>query len=161
ATLAGSDTNDSVRIARDEVLKWARKKTIGLLPSQAWEHSSFEHLSGGRNCSAVRLTTEQEDIWSIRVEDPDKTVAGRIWTSEIAVVHKLGELGKFTLRLLVGSPELFLRLEPHVPGVVRQIVRSPGLLTGSIRLTDRPVPTRSERDTNLLIGALLDPGRKL
>ena len=109
----------------------------------------------------IRLASDDEDIWAVRVEDPDKTVPGRIWTSEMAVVRRLSEPGRFTLRLLVGSPEVTLKIEPHVPGVVRQIVKQPGLLAGAIRLTDRFVTARSDKDTNLLIDALLDPSRKL
>ncbi len=161
AALAGSDPNNSLGIARDEALKWARNKTVGKLPREAWEHDSFEHLCGGRNCSAVRIRSAGEDIWSIRVEDPDKRVAGRIWTSEISVLRREGEPARFTLRLLAGSPELNLEIEPHVPGVVRQVVKSPGLLAGTIRLTDNPVTARSDTDAELLIHGLLDPSRKL
>jgi hypothetical protein len=161
AVLAATSSDDAVRAARNEVLKWAQGKTPGKLPDEAWNHESFERLSGGRDCAAIRLRSGKEDIWAARVEDPDKTVPGRIWTTEVAVAQKAAEAGRFTLRLLVGSPEASLRIEPHVPGVVRQVVRSPGLLAGAIRLTDRPVVARSDRDTELLVSALIDPLRKL
>ncbi|MGO9124402.1 MAG: hypothetical protein ACLP6G_05880 [Terriglobales bacterium] len=161
AVLAGGDPNEAVKAARNEVLKWAQNRTTGRLPVEAWGHDSFEHLSSGRNCAAVRLTSDKEDIWAARVEDPDKTVPGRIWTSEISVARTVDEPGRFTLRLLVGSPEISLTVEPHVPGVVRQVVNSPGLLAGTIRLTDKFVTVRSDRDRDLLINALLDPSRRL
>jgi hypothetical protein len=160
ATLARNERKDSVQLGRNEVLKWAQNKTAGHLPSEAWTHDSFEHFAGGRNCAAVRLPSDLEDVWAIRIEDPDKTVPGRSWTSEIAVVRK-GDVGEFSLRLLVSSPETILNIEPHVPGVVRQIVNAPGLLAGTIRLTDRPVRARSERDAELLINGLLDPSRRV
>lgn len=161
ARLAGANPGDAVAAARNEALRWARNKTIGNLPSEAWDHNSFEHLSGGRNCAAVRLKSGDEDVWAARVEDPDKTVPGRIWTTEIAVTCMPGKAGRFTLRLLVGSPEVSLRTEPHVPGVVRQVVSSPGLNAGPIRLTDKVVVARSQRDAELLIDGLLNPSRKL
>lgn len=161
ARLAGADPANAVTAARNEVLRWARNKTIGNLPNEAWNHNSFEHLSGGRNCAAVRLKSGEEDVWAARVEDPDKTVPGRIWTTEIAVTCVPGKAGRFTLRLLVGSPEVSLRTEPHVPGVVRQVVNSPGLLAGTIRLTDKVVFARSQGDIELLISGLLNPSRKL
>ena len=161
AALAGDNQESAALIARNEALKWAQNKTIGKLPREAWEHKSFEHLAGGRNCAGIRLTSGTDDIWSIRVEDPDKQVAGRIWTSEIAIARKAQEPYKFTLRLLVGSPEISLKIEPHVPGVVHQILKSPGLLAGTIRLTDKQVVAKSDHDVDLLIKALLSPLRRL
>jgi hypothetical protein len=161
AALAGNHVENAIRLARNESLKWAQRKTPVDLPPQAWEQDSFEQLSGGRNCAAVRLRSAAEDIWAIRVEDPDKTVAGRIWTTEIAVFRRSNEPARFTLRLLAGSPESNLQIEPHVPGVVHQIVRSPGLVAGDMRLTDQHVVARSVQDTELLTAALLDSSRRL
>jgi hypothetical protein len=161
ATLAGNNPNLAVSVARKAVLQWAQNRTTGKLPDEAWRSESFEHISGGRNCSAVRLRADKDDIWIIRVEDPDKTIAGRIWTSEIAAFND-SEVGRFTLRLLVSSPESRLDIEPHVPGVVLQIIERPGLTAGNFnRLPKTPVLIRSENDANLLIDALLDPARRL
>jgi len=149
-------------IARTTVLKWVQARTVGRLPEPAWSHESFDHLAGGRDCSAVRLHGEGEDIWVLRAEDPDKTVAGRIWTSEIAIVKEPNQDPRFTLRLAVGSTEPTLTIEPHVPGVVLQLIQSPGLSSGKFQhLSDKPVVIRSEQAVQLLINALLDPARKL
>ena len=161
ALLAGENPNDSLGVARKAILQWAQNRTTGKLPQEAWKHESFEHMSGGRDCSAVRLVNGAEDIWVIRMQDPDKIVAGRIWTSEIAVFRD-GERGRFTLRLIVGSPESRLHVEAHVPGVVLQIIESPGLTAGNFNhLPAKPVLIRTEHDTDLLIEALLDPQRRL
>jgi len=137
-------------------------RTVGRLPDAAWTHQSFDHLAGGRNCSAVRLSSEGEDIWVLRAEDPDKTVAGRVWTTEVAVLKESEQGARFTLRLVAGSTEPMLTIEPHVPGVVLQLIDSPGLSSGNFRrLSDKPVVIRSEIDAQLLIDALLDPARKL
>jgi hypothetical protein len=161
ALLAGDNPDEAIGIARRAVLQWAQNRTTGKLPEEAWKHESFDHISGGRNCSAVRLLSDTDDIWAIRVEDPDKQVAGRIWTSEIAVLRD-GAGGRFTLRLTVGSPEPRLDVEPHVPGVVLQVIETPGLAAGSFkRLPAKPVTIRSQNDVNLLIDALLDPSRRL
>src|SRR5205085_11733379 len=58
ALLSGENPSDSARAARDAVLRWARNKTSGELPDEAWRHESFDHLSSGRNCSVVRLVDE-------------------------------------------------------------------------------------------------------
>lgn len=161
ALLSGDNPDEAIGIARKAVLQWAQNRTTGKLPEEAWKNESFDHISGGRNCSAVRLVADADDIWVIRVEDPDKTVAGRIWTSEIAVFRD-GAIGRFALRLIVGSPELRLDAEPHVPGVVLQIIETPGLSAGNFkRLPAKPVTIRTQSDVTLLTETLLDPSRKL
>ena len=161
ALLAGDNPDEAIGISRKAVLQWAQNRTTGKLPEEAWKNESFDHISGGRNCCAVRLVDGSDDIWIIRVEDPDKTVAGRIWTSEIAVFRD-DEGGRFTLRLIVSSPEPRLDVEPHVPGVVLQVVEKTGLTAGNFdRLPAKPVFIRTEHETNLLIDALLDPRRRL
>ncbi len=162
ASLTSEGPSTALSIARTHVLRWAQNKAIGALPKEAWEFRDFEHLSSGRSCSAIHLEEDGKDIWSLRIEDPDKEIAGRIWTSEITISSDGSELqSQFTLRLLVGTSERFLAIEPHVPGVVRQIIDSPGLLAGSYRLTDKHLIIKSQRSIELLIDALLDPARKL
>jgi hypothetical protein len=162
AFMGGDDSKNSLQAARTTVLKWVQTRTLGRLPEAAWTHQSFDHLAGGRNCSAVRLSSAGEDFWVLRAEDPDKTVPGRIWTTEIAIVKQHEQDARFTLRLVAGSTEPTLVIEPHVPGVVLQLIQSPGLSSGNFRhLSDKRVVIRSEDGARLLIDALLDPTRKL
>lgn len=162
ACLGGDDPSKSLQTARSTVLKWAQARTAGRLPDAAWKFDSFDHLAGGRDCSGVRFQASGEDVWIIRAEDPDKTVPGRIWTTEIGVA-KIGEENpRFTLRLVASSTEPTLDIEPSVPGVVLQVINSPGLSTGNFqRLREKPVGIHSEHEAQLLIDALLDPSRKL
>jgi hypothetical protein len=159
--LEGDDHKQSVLAARRQVLQWAQNKAPGKFASEAWDHQSFEHLSSGRSRAAVRLTLNETDYWSIRVEDPDKTVAGRIWTTEVTISSSQTGVAAFTTRLLVGSPEQSLEIEPHVPGVVRQIIREPGLLSGVFRVTDKAHTIRSEKEAKLLTDALVNGARML
>jgi hypothetical protein len=162
ACLGGDDLATSLQTARTTVLRWAQARTAGRLPDAAWKFESFDHLAGGRDCSAVRFVAEGDDVWIVRAEDPDKTVPGRIWTTEIAVAKIADDKPRFTLRLVASSPEPMLDVEPSVPGVVLQVINSPGLSTGNFqRLSDKPVVVRSERQAQLLIDALVDPDRKL
>lgn len=162
AFLGGDDPSKSLQTARSTVLKWAQARTAGRLPDAAWKFDSFDHLAGGRDCSGVRFQADGEDVWIIRAEDPDKTVPGRIWTTEIGVAKIGDENSRFTLRLIASSTEPTLDIEPSVPGVVLQVINSPGLSTGNFqRLREKPVGIHSEHDAQLLIDALLDPARKL
>jgi len=160
--LSGDNPLEAVNEARDQVLRWAQKKVIGRLPAEAWQHKSFEHFSSGRLCAATQLEDTSRNIWSLRIEDPDKTVAGRTWTTEIAILTSLeSQVAAFSLRLLVGTPEESLIIEPHVPGVIRQLIDKPGLTAGTYKLIDRPATIRNKNEIELLIKALLDPSRKL
>jgi len=162
AELTIDDPPKAVFDAREQVLHWAQNKVIGRLPEQAWEHSSFEHFSSGRLCAVVRLNSDERDIWSLRIEDPDKSVAGRTWTTEVTIVlASTAQPASFTLRLVVGTPEEALVIEPHVPGVVRQLIARPGLFAGKYRLYDRPFVIKTAHSIELLMNALVDPNRKV
>lgn len=161
ASLAGDDAAKSAEMARAAIVEWAQRKTTGTFPEEAWKFQSFEHFAGGRDCAAVRLISEGEDTWVIRVEDPDKYVAQRIWTAE-AGVSVSGGSARFSLRLIVGSPEAWLDIEAAVPVVVRQIIEEPGLVVGDfLTLPATPVPVRTKDHLDLLTKGLLDPERKL
>jgi hypothetical protein len=162
ADLQPDSGQQNVFAARNEVLRWAQNKTVGILPQEAWDFKSFERLSGGRSCSVVHLETDEKDIWSLRIEDPDKTVAGRVWTTEINTdFHQEGNVQRFTLRLSASTTESFLKIEPHVPGIVRQVICGPGLWSGEFRLVDQPIRIVSDRAQELFFRALLNPLRKL
>jgi hypothetical protein len=161
ATLDGPDFITSAKAARDQVIKWANNKTSGRLPAAAFDHQTFEHLSSGRSASAVRIQEPDSDVWSLRVEDPDKTVAARVWTTEITIINRNNNFSHFGLRLTAGFTEESLDIEPHVPGVVRQIISSPGLFSGTFRLQDIPIQIPDAKYANLLMAALLSPDRRL
>ncbi|HEX4022387.1 MAG TPA: hypothetical protein VHX63_14675 [Acidobacteriaceae bacterium] len=162
ADISGDDQQKAAIEAREQVLRWAENKVIGEFDSKAWEQKDFEHFTSGRTCAAVRWQDTAEDIWCLRIEDPDKTVAGRTWTTEVTtVLPSSNQSPTVTLRLLVGTPEEFLSIEPHVPGVVRQLISKPGLMAGAYKLVDRPVVVHSKKSVELLIDALVDPNRKL
>lgn len=162
ASLPEGDSNAVLISARRQVLLWAQKKALGVLPPEAWEYKTFERLAGGRSCVAVRLESTDQDVWSLRIEDPDKTIAGRIWTTEVNVsCNPITNIGQFTLRLSASTTEERLEIEPHVPGVIRQIANSTGLWSGNYRLLDRPLRIKDQRGAELLYRALLDSTRKV
>ncbi|MDE0384389.1 MAG: hypothetical protein OXI22_10935 [Defluviicoccus sp.] len=161
ATLGNADGDRTELVARQEILKWAEKRTGGRLPQGAWMHEEFEHLAGGRNCGAVRIVDDSRDIWAIRADDPDKGVAQRVWTTEAIVGHKPGQRPLLSVRLLVSSPEQELRIEPAVPGLVHQLESKCELYQGIERLDPEPWVIRSEDDVDRLIDTLIDPTRRI
>ncbi len=161
ASLGGSDGERAAADARKEILNWAEKRTGGRLPPAAWDHDDFEHIAGGRNCTAVRIADKTRDIWAIRADAPDMNVAQRVWTTEAIVGRKPGHRALFSLRLLVSSPEQELRMEPAVPGLVQQVASQCGLYRGTDQLDAEPWLVESDDDAEQLIDLLVDPAREM
>ena len=85
---------------------------------------------GGRDCAGVRIVHDDEDIWAIRANDPDKTIAQRTWTTEIVVAAFGQAKAYFSLRLFMSSPEWDPDIAPAVPGLVQQIATKCSLYQG-------------------------------
>ena len=149
-----------VEEARRVVLKWAEKRVGSSLPRQAWNFDAFECPVAGRECAAVRIKSDSEDVWAIRANDPDKTIPQRTWTTEVVV----GRYNRtyLSLRLLMSSSE---REEPHiepaVPALVRQIHDQVGLVSGTKLINHEPWIVESDGAAESLISRLVDPKRKM
>src|SRR5690606_16676732 len=126
--LAGKDAPSAAQAARLEVLKWAESQIRDQLPAVAADGQSFEHLRGGRTCHGAGFSDDRRALWALRVDRPDANVAQRTWTTEVVIGHAPGTSSAiFSLRLLVSSPESMLKVEPAVPGLIRQLAASCGL----------------------------------
>lgn len=161
AQLDGDDYVAAATRARSAALAWAKKRAGGNLPKDAWDHQDFEFLAGGRNSAAVRFKTQTADLWALRAEDPDKDVAGRIWTTEIVIGGEAGKRPQLSLRLIVSTTEAEVSIEPHVPGTVLQMITSPGLVRAGRPLRDTPANPRTENDAEDLCDHMEDPERRL
>lgn len=158
--ILGDHPDKFAKSAIDEFLKWVQGRCGGQLPADAWKHQSFEYLPGGRNSNCVHLT-EGADIWAIRTDDPDKTVAGRNWTTEIVVGLLPNQPPRFSSRLLVSTPESDPRIEPHTPGFFRQVVKTCQLACGNQHISVKPWVLETAEDADELIEHLVDPKRHL
>ena len=158
--ILGDHPDTVAKSAIDEVLKWVQRRCGGQLPADAWNHLSFEYLSGGRNSNCVHLT-DGADIWAIRTDDPDKTVASRNWTTEIVVGLLPNQPPRFSSRLLVSTPESDPQIEPHTPGFVQQVVKTCQLACGNQHLSVKPWVFETTEDADELIEHLVDPERHL
>ena len=159
ADLLGGD--DAVARARTEILRWARKRNGGELPPGAMEGAAFEHLSAGRNSSAVTVELPEITAWALRQEDPDKDVPGRIWTSEVTIWRTPDRSPRFAARLMVNSRETALAIAPAAPGYVRQLAENVGLLSDGRPVESAPRYITDEAAQDALINALVDPARRL
>jgi len=161
AQLDGEDYTKSADAARVAVLKWASKRAGATLPKEAWDHRDFDLMAGGRNSAAVRIATDAMDFWALRAEDPDKNVAGRIWSTEVVIGGGGGLRPHLSLRLIVSTTEANFAVEPHVPGTILQMIEAPGLIRGPRGITKVPRLISSENDAEDLCDHLADPERRL
>jgi len=161
ASLPPSDTGKELDVARREILAWTQKRSGGRLPPEAWRFESFEYLSGGRNSVGVRMTLGLADVWAIRADDPDKTVAGRIWTHEIVIGTMPGSAPRLSVRQLISSPEDEPKYEPHSPGFIQQLSETCGIFEPSRQLQHIPWEICSEAETEELVDLLLDSDRTI
>lgn len=155
-------TNDgAIERARTEILKWAQKRSGGLLPQEAMAGRSFESLTAGRNSSAVEVDLPEIHAWALRQEDPDKNVAGRIWTSEAILWRTQDSAPRFAARLIVGSGEAELDIAPATPGYIRQLIDNVGLFSSGRPLPYRPWYIGTEEAQHALVDLLTAKDRRL
>ncbi|MGN6122278.1 MAG: hypothetical protein ACTHOJ_04900 [Sphingomonas oligoaromativorans] len=128
--LGSTNHQSAMRDAIDSVLRWAQKRRGPRLPNEAWRGQSFEYLTGGRTCVVVRLEREGSDIWALRADDPDKSVPGRTWTTEVVLGAVPDQAPKLSARLFATTSESQLDIDVAVPGFIRQIISGTGLNTG-------------------------------
>lgn len=133
ATIRADSKSDVLSMGRDEVLTWARNRLQETLPMEAWQGEDFEALAAGRTTMASRVVSGESVLWSLRGDDPDKSVPGRIWSTEVSLGRTSDQDDvRLGVRLVVNSAEPELEIEPAVPGLVRQIADSCGLIDGSV-----------------------------
>lgn len=161
ASLSDEDSASAVESARKEILKWTQKRCGGKLPEEAWEFGSFQYLSGGRNSVGIRIVNKTTDIWAIRADDPDKTVAGRVWTHEIVIGYMPGTEPKVSVRQLISTPEVDAKFSPHSPGFVHQITEQCRLSEPTRDFSVDPWHIASDEDAKRLIDILVDQKRQL
>ena len=97
----------------------------------------------------------------MRGDDPDKTMPGRTWTTEITLGRQGDGSPQMGLRLLVGTPEAELPIIPHVPGVLQQIAKTCGLSAGPFPLTAHAWRINTDADVEDLVAMLKSEDRRL
>lgn len=162
ATIPASQDTDSFVLAQQEVLRWARKRAAGDFPAEAWDGQAFESLTAGRTTMAAVVTSGESLLWSLRGDDPDKTVPGRIWSTEVSLgrTAPLSEI-RLGVRVIVNSDESELIVEPAVPGLVRQIAEHCGLRDGAIPLRSNAHHASEAVHVQTLVRWLFDDSRRL
>jgi hypothetical protein len=129
------------------------------LPKEAWVGDTFELEDvGAQRTAAVSIPTPR--YWAARLDDADRTVAQRVWTTEIGIAERQDGSILFGCRLLCvtrGSDEEFVR---SIPGFVRNISEDQvARLDGRIVSVD-PWLVDDENGVNDLVVLLSNPNRQ-
>lgn len=81
--VGGNDQKTNFEIARRNCLVWLSNRAGQQLPKNAWDGKSFTlDEVGAQRTAAVALS--KPVAWAARLDDADKTVPQRFWTTEIA-----------------------------------------------------------------------------
>lgn len=153
---------DSLTEARRRILSWTQNRCGRPLPKVAWDGAPFEVPTGGRTTRAERFVADNgSELWALRADDPDKEIPARTWTTEVVLGIAAGGRSFISLRLIVNTTEDVPEFAPAVPGLVRQLADTCGLLVSGRRLRTDAWRVRTEEDAEELIAWLADPRRVL
>ena len=158
-TIPPSEAEGAFDGAIDEVLRWLARRAGRPLPPEAWERKSFELDDvGAQRVAAIGLIAPR--YWAARLDDADKNVPQRVWTTEIGVACDSKGAVLVGCRLICvsrGPDAPFLRT---VPGFVRQIVQNMNPVLDARSIGVSPWIVGNEEDVDALVRLLLDPQRR-
>lgn len=152
---------ENPQVAREIILEWLENEAKTDLPEQAWKGRAFQHSAGERVFTAVRATEESVDTWALRFLEPDESGVEREWTTEVAIRERSGREPQFSLRTLVKSGELKLRVQPTVPRFLEHVAHECGLEQGHAKVEKVPWVIESDYDAANLTEFLVDPERRM
>ena len=146
-------------VAREIILEWLENEAETDLPEPAWKGGAFHHQAGDRSFTAVRAEEEQKVTWALRYVGPDAGGGEREWTTEVAIQERRDQGQLFSLRTLVRSEELKLRIQPSVPKFMEHVASESGLEQGGRKVDQAPWVIGSDYDAAELAEFLSDPKR--
>ena len=154
------DASNTFHIAQHEVLRWLNNRAGARLPDEAWTGQSFSlDEIGMQPTQAIKLN---EDFWSARLIDADKSVAQRSWTTEFVIKIEPNHKSKvlFGCRLSCTALGENPPFTPTIPGVVRQVNEQLGGSIDGRVLSQSAWRVEDDKSVNELVDLLLDPNRQ-
>ena len=151
--------DDTFRKVRAEVLQWAQKRAGSPFPKHAWDGRSFDLSTvGAQNVSAVAI--EDPDYWTIKVDDADKVVARRHWTTEISMAPMENGRVLFGCRLYCVSRGENPHFDHSIPGLVRQLAEIGRVYVDGALSQPKPRVIKNETGVQHLVNHLRAPLRR-
>ena len=116
---------------------------------------------GGRTTIAATLDKGGAKFWSLLTDDPDKTVARRVWSHEVTIAEQDGRLPQLSVRQILSTDANDPGFVASAPGFVRQLAERCGLFGAMGPLTDEAETYRDAIETDGLVERLTDAKRLL
>ena len=139
---------------------WMRNRNSAI-PVAALGGDAFEIGGGGHApAQAVILQNGDYKIWAASLDDPDKSIAGRTWVTEVTIAEQKGKVffGTRLINVTRGEDTPFV---PTLPGIARQIINQLSATADHLILSEQAHITTTDREVDDLIALLDDPSRKL
>jgi hypothetical protein len=145
--------------ARNMALRWIDNRAGRKLPKIAWEGETFELEDvGAQRTAAVSITTPH--YWAARLDDADRHVPQRVWTTEIGIGQREGGSVLFGCRLLCVTRGEDAAFDRSIPSFVRQIVENQEAKLDGYPVTLNPWVVQSDAEVDSLVSLLSDPRRQ-
>ena len=145
--------------ARNATLRWIDNRAGRKLPKIAWDGETFElEEVGAQRTAAVSIASPH--YWAARLDDADRSVAQRVWTTEIGIGQREGGSVLFGCRLLCVTRGDDAAFDRSIPSFVRQIARDQEALLDGYPITLKPWVIQNEPDVEALVTLLFDPHRQ-
>jgi len=157
-TLRDNDPDTLFDEARRIALRWMNNRAGRPLPEKAWEGHDFDLTDvGAQRASAAVL--DEPRYWTARIDDADKEVPQRQWSTEIGIGINKNEEVLFGCRLQCVTRGEWVDYQPTVPGVVRQIIETGKGYLDDIPIRLEPFFISDQTDLQALISLINNPDR--
>jgi hypothetical protein len=156
--IGGEDQSSNFHLVRRQCLAWLSRRAGRRLPKEAWEGKSFTLDEVGAQRTAA-VTLQEPVAWAARLDDADKEIPQRYWTTEIAAAYADNGSVLFGCRLQcssLGDDGPFVR---SVPGIVQQIVSDLSVTVDGRIVSQEPWIISSEDDVDGLIEFITRKGK--
>ena len=145
--------------SRDIILRWMSRRAGPPLPQDAWSGRSFALDDiGAQHTEAISIDTPR--YWAARLDDGDRTVAQRVWSTEIALGENKDGSVIFGSRLQCVTRGTDAPFDSSIPSFVRNVVVEQRALLDGRRVSVDPWIIESDTDVNDLVDLLVDPNRR-
>ena len=145
--------------ARGTVLEWMARRAGKRLPNEAHNGESFSLDDvGAQRTEAVAIPTPR--YWAARLDDADKSVAQRVWTTEIGIGEQKDGTALLGCRLQCVTRGDDIAFDRSIPRFVRDIVEQHSVELEGRSVSVEPWFIDSEEEIDELVALLLNPNRR-
>lgn len=141
---------------RKVILEWINRRAGKPLPEKAWRGESFTlHEIGAQPVEAIAI----EGYWAARLDDADREVAQRVWTTEISIAENDDGSVLFGTRLHCVTRGEDRPFDPSIPRFVRDIISVKNAYLDERMVSVKPWIVDSDEDIDKLYLLLTNPHR--